>query len=241
MRIYSCFHTVFAEPNERKAVLAEDDDGAEPTATATQLNGAETNHSNGTSNKDSTSNGFASAAPAAAHKPLKDGPPVVKARSRLAHIDSANVDHTIQPRSASSQHSANGSTHSASAPRPADGAANGHTAVDVGKHGMVLPFDPITLTFRDVHYYVPKPGAGSGQELELLQGISGAFRPGVLTALMGASGAGKTTFMDVLAGQLQNTACCSLAWQGWHETELGVHVSFITRLLWSALPSSLMH
>lgn len=31
------------------------------------------------------------------------------------------------------------------------------------------------------------------------QGITGAFRPGVLTALMGASGAGKTTLMDVLA------------------------------------------
>mgnify|MGYP006296040215 CR=1 FL=1 len=29
--------------------------------------------------------------------------------------------------------------------------------------------------------------------------MSGYFRPGVLTALMGASGAGKTTLMDVLA------------------------------------------
>lgn len=37
--------------------------------------------------------------------------------------------------------------------------------------------------------------------LELLKGISGAFRPGVLTALMGISGAGKTTLMDVLAGR----------------------------------------
>ncbi|KAK9861986.1 hypothetical protein WJX84_003567 [Apatococcus fuscideae] len=39
----------------------------------------------------------------------------------------------------------------------------------------------------------------SEKELELLKGITGAFRPGVLTALMGASGAGKTTLMDVLA------------------------------------------
>ena len=29
----------------------------------------------------------------------------------------------------------------------------------------------------------------------LLQDVSGAFRPGVLTALVGASGAGKTTLM----------------------------------------------
>ena len=37
--------------------------------------------------------------------------------------------------------------------------------------------------------------------LELLKGVSGAFRPAVLTALMGVSGAGKTTLMDVLAGR----------------------------------------
>jgi ABC-type multidrug transport system ATPase subunit len=40
-----------------------------------------------------------------------------------------------------------------------------------------------------------------GDRLELLKGVSGSFRPGVLTALMGISGAGKTTLMDVLAGR----------------------------------------
>ena len=37
--------------------------------------------------------------------------------------------------------------------------------------------------------------------LELLRGVSGSFRPGILTALMGVTGAGKTTLMDVLAGR----------------------------------------
>lgn len=61
--------------------------------------------------------------------------------------------------------------------------------VPAEEKGLNLPFEPITLTFNDLHYYVPNPG-GSG-ELELLKGIYGVFRPGVLTALMGASGAGK--------------------------------------------------
>ena len=48
------------------------------------------------------------------------------------------------------------------------------------------------------------PHAG---RLLLLRGISGSFRPGVLTALMGSSGAGKTTLMDCLRSATL-FACC---------------------------------
>ncbi|KAI3712045.1 hypothetical protein L1987_70594 [Smallanthus sonchifolius] len=74
------------------------------------------------------------------------------------------------------------------------------------KKGMILPFEPHSITFNDVKYSVDMPQEMRDQgttedKLLLLKGVSGAFRPGVLTALMGVSGAGKTTLMDVLAGR----------------------------------------
>ncbi|KAL2516258.1 ABC transporter G family member 35 [Forsythia ovata] len=74
------------------------------------------------------------------------------------------------------------------------------------KRGMVLPFTPLAMSFDSVHYFVDMPPEMKEQgvtedHLQLLREVTGAFRPGVLTALMGVSGAGKTTLMDVLAGR----------------------------------------
>ncbi|KAL0463859.1 UNVERIFIED_CONTAM: ABC transporter G family member 36 [Sesamum latifolium] len=74
------------------------------------------------------------------------------------------------------------------------------------KRGMVLPFTPLAMSFDDVNYFVDMPPEMKEQgvtedKLQLLCEVTGAFRPGVLTALMGVSGAGKTTLMDVLAGR----------------------------------------
>mmetsp|Transcript_27588 Transcript_27588/g.66312 ORF Transcript_27588/g.66312 Transcript_27588/m.66312 type:complete len:915 (-) Transcript_27588:593-3337(-) len=60
-----------------------------------------------------------------------------------------------------------------------------------------LPFQKVDLTFRDVHYTVVS--SIGNEKLELLKGIDGVVEAGKMTALMGSSGAGKTTLMDVLS------------------------------------------
>ncbi|XP_041019937.1 pleiotropic drug resistance protein 3-like [Juglans microcarpa x Juglans regia] len=78
--------------------------------------------------------------------------------------------------------------------------------IEQEKVRMVLPFTPLTVVFQDLQYYVDTPlemreRGFDCKKLQLLSDITGALRPGVLTALMGVSGAGKTTLLDVLAGR----------------------------------------
>uniref|UniRef100_M8CWN4 Pleiotropic drug resistance protein 3 n=1 Tax=Aegilops tauschii TaxID=37682 RepID=M8CWN4_AEGTA len=81
------------------------------------------------------------------------------------------------------------------------------TALTPNRTGrMVLPFTPLTISFQDVNYYVDTPAemrkhGYMERKLQLLHNITGAFQPGVLSALMGVTGAGKTTLLDVLAGR----------------------------------------
>ncbi|KAI3904334.1 hypothetical protein MKW92_045038 [Papaver armeniacum] len=72
--------------------------------------------------------------------------------------------------------------------------------------GMVLPFVPLTVVFQDVQYFIDTPSEMKERgfkenKIQLLRDITGAFMPGNLTALMGVSGAGKATLMDVLCGR----------------------------------------
>ncbi|XP_024532572.1 ABC transporter G family member 29 [Selaginella moellendorffii] len=74
------------------------------------------------------------------------------------------------------------------------------------KRGMRLPFKALSISFSEISYSVDMPVEMKEQgitddKLRLLKDITGSFRPGVLTTLMGVSGAGKTTLMDVLAGR----------------------------------------
>ncbi|KAG9410367.1 hypothetical protein AC1031_018400 [Aphanomyces cochlioides] len=64
-------------------------------------------------------------------------------------------------------------------------------------HSSVVP---VTLAFRNLGYAVPNPKKGE-PEFQLLNGVSGYALPGTITALMGSTGAGKTTLMDVIAGR----------------------------------------
>ncbi|RHY86960.1 hypothetical protein DYB37_011229 [Aphanomyces astaci] len=73
-------------------------------------------------------------------------------------------------------------------------------AVDIRGPTSVAAFIPVTLAFQNLHYFVPNPTKGE-PDLELLKGVSGYALPGTVTALMGSSGAGKTTLMDVIAGR----------------------------------------
>lgn len=51
------------------------------------------------------------------------------------------------------------------------------------------------FTFKNISYFVHH----EGKEKQLLRDVSGYVKPGQLVALMGASGAGKTTLMDALS------------------------------------------
>ncbi|TMW67919.1 hypothetical protein Poli38472_007591 [Pythium oligandrum] len=74
------------------------------------------------------------------------------------------------------------------------------TIVNIARSSHHSRVAPITIAFRDLWYSVPNP-TNPKEDLELLKGINGFALPGKMTALMGSSGAGKTTLMDVIAGR----------------------------------------
>jgi len=67
-----------------------------------------------------------------------------------------------------------------------------------------LQFQRMDISFADLTYTVQVPDEEhkrKTKDRKLLQGVSGYAKAGELTALMGSSGAGKTTLMDVIAGR----------------------------------------
>ncbi|KAE9196920.1 hypothetical protein PF005_g16714 [Phytophthora fragariae] len=83
-------------------------------------------------------------------------------------------------------------------------------------------FVAVTLAFKDLWYSVPRPGT-KHESIDLLKGISGYALPGTMTALMGSSGAGKTTLMDVIAGRKTGgTIRGEILLNGYPATELAI-------------------
>ncbi|KAK8595741.1 hypothetical protein V6N12_064251 [Hibiscus sabdariffa] len=123
---------------------------------------------------------------------------------KIASKTGQNIE--LSPRGRGSSESVNGSRINASVKSLSAKVESFNEDNHKRKRGMVLPFEPLSMSFDEIKYAVDRPQEMIGQgisveRLQLLKGVSGAFRPRVLTALMGVSGAGKTTLMDVLAGR----------------------------------------
>ncbi|GMH78937.1 hypothetical protein TL16_g07982 [Triparma laevis f. inornata] len=70
------------------------------------------------------------------------------------------------------------------------------------------PSDPLSLTFSSLTYDVTTVKKETLQILKpgTTNGLSGKFSPGELTAIMGPSGAGKTSLLNILSGRINPTS-----------------------------------
>lgn len=57
---------------------------------------------------------------------------------------------------------------------------------------------PVDLTFKNLCYGVEV----KKQNREILKNLSGTFKSGTVTAILGASGGGKTSLLNVLSGKI---------------------------------------
>ncbi|OVA16169.1 ABC transporter-like [Macleaya cordata] len=74
------------------------------------------------------------------------------------------------------------------------------------KKMQIEPTLPIFLKFQDIKYKVTvKQERSSNNEKYILHGITGSVHPGEVLALMGPSGGGKTTLLNLLSGRVKNS------------------------------------
>ena len=63
------------------------------------------------------------------------------------------------------------------------------------------------MTFKDINYGV----VVKNSRKEILKNLSGVFKSGTATAILGASGGGKTSLLNVLSGKIQNAGNVKLS------------------------------
>nr|XP_032515198.1 ATP-binding cassette sub-family G member 1-like [Danaus plexippus plexippus] len=66
-------------------------------------------------------------------------------------------------------------------------------------NSTALVEDSLNITFEDVCYKVRDLFSGGGRKT-ILKEVSGQFNSGELNVIIGQSGAGKSSLMDILAG-----------------------------------------
>lgn len=69
--------------------------------------------------------------------------------------------------------------------------------------------DPITVEWQDVSLYVPAKGQKTKKAV--LSNVSGQIKPSHFTGIMGATGCGKSSLLNVLAGRVQYVRGAKLA------------------------------
>jgi ABC-type multidrug transport system ATPase subunit/ABC-type multidrug transport system permease subunit len=84
---------------------------------------------------------------------------------------------------------------------PTNAAHRSHSHIHNRGWNSSIPFEKMTVVFKDITYTVPLSKAAGGGTKTILHNISGCAKPGKLLALMGASGAGKSTLLDALSSR----------------------------------------
>lgn len=75
--------------------------------------------------------------------------------------------------------------------------------MDHTKRAIKKTENPIKLTFKDLEYEVEiKNGPKRGIRQKIIRGVSGYAMPGQTLFIMGASGAGKTSLLNILSDRI---------------------------------------
>ena len=100
--------------------------------------------------------------------------------------------------------------------------------IDMSKQKCKMARNPVKLTFDDLKYSVKlkheeqQPDGTKEYMHPIIKGVSGYALPGQTLFIMGASGAGKTSLLNILSKRISPTASNELSGQQYFNDELEV-------------------